>query len=293
MLVSVILPVRNEARHLPEQLQALSLQSYGDAWQLVVADDGSTDDSLHLIESAARQHGWDLTVLDGPQAGPGPARNAAVARSDGDLLCLCDADDVVSQEWLAALVEASKSADLVVGALDRTTLNDRASVLSRGGAGSTDRTPTFASSCNMAIWRRAFDQLEGFDARYRQGEDVDLSWRAIDAGLRLAHAPDAVVAYRYRSDLRRSFRQAIRMGFASEQLHRAHPTRTGRLSAVEAVSKVGWLALRAPYVALPSRRLLWFVQLGGLAGRIAFHLRRPESQASGSAAPPSAGWVAP
>lgn len=105
--VSVIVPVYNKAPYLERCLRSIYDQSFED-FELVVVDDGSTDDSLQVVR---RQADARLRVIEQPNRGPGAARNTGMAAARGSLCAFLDADD----EWLPHYLEES------VAFLDRHT----------------------------------------------------------------------------------------------------------------------------------------------------------------------------
>jgi glycosyltransferase involved in cell wall biosynthesis len=224
-LVSVVIPCRNASGTLPQQLDALASQTYDGPWEVVLVDNGSTDGSARLaLERAAELPA--LRVITTGDKGVSRVRNAGVRGCGGDLLALCDADDVVVPEWLAALVREAAEADLVGGSLDDTALNSPQSVSWRGlrpqGALLTrlDHLP-YAPGGNCAVWRDVFDSLDGWDPSFVGGsDDVDFSWRALARGYRLAYAPDAVIHYRYRGTVKELGRQYFRYGYSEAQLQK-------------------------------------------------------------------------
>lgn len=233
-LVSVVLPVRDGAATLPQQLAALAGQTYGGDWELVVVDNGSRDRTATLLD------GWDdrlpLRRVDtSRRPGISIARNAGMRAASGDLLVFCDADDVVEPGWLDAMVRAAATGELVGGQLDPVPLNAPTLRAARpapqpadGLARAHGHLP-YATGASLAIWAPVARSLGGFDEGFRTcGDDVDLSWRAQAAGHRLVHAPDAVTHYRYRTSWAATMLQALRYGIADTHLfhrHRAHLAR--------------------------------------------------------------------
>src|SRR6202035_2076299 len=108
---------------LEEQLRALAHQQCDEPWEVVVADNGSTDESRVVAQEwANRAH--MIRLIDGSKVrGPGAARNAGVRAAQGELLAFCDADDVVHPGWLTAHVLALAEADLSAGVFDAWSLN--------------------------------------------------------------------------------------------------------------------------------------------------------------------------
>ena len=82
-LVSVIMPVRNGSESLARQLEALRGQTYGGPWELIVADNGSVDDTPSVAEEfAGRVPGLRVVDASG-RPGIGAARNAGAAAARG------------------------------------------------------------------------------------------------------------------------------------------------------------------------------------------------------------------
>jgi glycosyltransferase involved in cell wall biosynthesis len=88
-LVSVVIPVYNGAGHLAETLAAVRAQSHP-AVEIIVVDDGSTDDSLDVVLRAAPQ----AQILRQPNAGVSAARNRGLAAARGEYICFLDQDDI-------------------------------------------------------------------------------------------------------------------------------------------------------------------------------------------------------
>src|SRR4051794_20497634 len=121
-LVSVIVPVRNGAAVLGQQLAALERQGYRGRWEVVVADNGSSDGTAAVVAEWTGRLPMRRVAAD-RRRGINVARNVGVNAANGDLLAFCDADDQVAPGWLEALVETARGADLVGGRLDEETLN--------------------------------------------------------------------------------------------------------------------------------------------------------------------------
>lgn len=223
-MVSVILPVRNGAELLGEQLFALTRQTYRGDWELVVVDNGSTDGSPDVAR------GWEkglpvLRIIDASgQPGAAHARNVGAEHARGDVLAFCDADDVVSEQWLAAIVAALGDSDMVAGAIDTSRLNDaltrRWRPFAVGAVPVSHGWLPYALSANVGFRREVFKELGGFREDYRVGEDVEISWRAQLRGHRFTYAPDAVVHYRFRTGLRSMLTQFVGYGTIGPQLYR-------------------------------------------------------------------------
>jgi glycosyltransferase involved in cell wall biosynthesis len=276
--VSVVVPVRNAEAWFPAQLEALARQRYRGSWDVLVADNGSTDDTVALARSWADR--LPLRVVDA-SARPGinAARNIASGEAVGDLLAFCDGDDLVGEGWLAALVDAAQWYDLVGGRLDEESLNP-------SGAPFRPRMPPgalpvaldflpFAVGANLAIWADVLEDLGGFDERFLLGnDDVELSFRAQVHGRRLGYAADAVVSYRHREGYRDLFRQFRTYG-RSEPLLFADYARWGmpRPGLGQVARRWARILLEAPLAVLPRERAGWLVLVGFSLGRLTGAIR--------------------
>jgi glycosyltransferase involved in cell wall biosynthesis len=263
--VSVIIPCRNAANFLPRQLTALGHQEWDGSWEIVVVDDGSTDDSA----AVARDIGTRLpvpcrTVRTGSGGGSAAiARNTGVEVARGDRLAFVDADDEVACGWLAAIADALACHGLVAGSLEWDRLNSREMRATRSGdqdaidIGEDHPVRPWGAGANMGVRRDVFARIGGFDPALVTLEDVDYFWRAQEAGELVWRAQGAVVHKRLRPTLRSECRKAWREGDGESLLYRRHQVPIPRSFGV--ARSVVWLTtgwLR-PLAGEPWRRVMW------------------------------------
>lgn len=273
-LVTVIIPVRNGASTLPEELAALAKQSFDGPWEVVVADNGSTDDTLTICSDWASRLP-DFRVVDASdRPGSSHARNVGAAAANGELLAFCDADDVVDEQWLAALVEAAREHDLIGGVQDEARLNDATVRRSRGARTRTALVRPlgylpFAPTSNLAVWADVYRTVGGLDIDYPQAHDVEFSWRAQVGGFNLGHAPDAIVHYRYRSTVKGVAKQAYLTGYDAVQLYRDYRSRGAtRPGWRETLRRWAASLARIPMLVVPEQRIASVRLLSNNAGRL-------------------------
>jgi len=259
--ISVIVPTYNAARTLAAQLDAVLAQQLAPGpptdWEVVVADNRSTDATIAIVGEYARRHPRLRLVHADAQQGPSHARNIAAVEARGSFLVCCDADDIVAPGWLAAMDRARRDHRFVAGALELDRLNERWVVDGRGR--SLERRlmdfagVPFAHGCNLAIERTLLLE-HPFDETMRAGEEVDLALRLHALGIGCAFAPDAVVHYRYRTSARATMRQAYAAGLVGPQLR----TRAGlHVPAPRHARRAAWLVRAAPRLAGRSARIRW------------------------------------
>lgn len=213
--VTVVIAAFNALPEIDTQLAALAEQTYSGAMEVVVSDNGGSAELRRHLENHPTKGRLDLRWVDSSD-GRGTAHARSVGGRSGkyDFIAYTDQDDRVHPGWLEAMTLTASSYDLVGGRLDQDSLND-ADVTKWRDVSSVDALPVFAdflpfaSGCNFGLWRRVFDDIDGWDAAFVPGEDIDICWRAQLKGYTLGYSSDAVVAYRFRTGIRDTWRQAI------------------------------------------------------------------------------------
>jgi GT2 family glycosyltransferase len=194
--VSVVVATRDRSARLARLIGSLRAQTLeSDAFEVVVVDDGSRDETKQLLGGGFEPGGPALTVITrSVGGGPSAARNDGWHAARAPLIAFVDDDCVADAGWLAALLAAASSAPGAI--VQGRTLPDPAA---RVGPFSrslwVERQGPYYQACNIAYPRELLDRLGGFDADAFPyvGEDTDLAWRAFAAGAQACWAPDALV----------------------------------------------------------------------------------------------------
>ena len=126
-LVSVIIGNYNYGRFISEAIESALNQTYKN-FELIVVDDGSTDNSREIIES----YGDKLTAIFQENGGQGRAFNAGFAVSKGEIICFLDSDDIYYQDRLEKVVTAfNKNPNWLQISHGRTTIDAEGRVVGR------------------------------------------------------------------------------------------------------------------------------------------------------------------
>jgi cellulose synthase/poly-beta-1,6-N-acetylglucosamine synthase-like glycosyltransferase len=234
--VDVVIPARNEARFLGQCLTALAAQDYPlDRVTVYVVDNGSTDDTAS-IASGFEHPKLRVRLIHHERRGAGAARNAAIRTGDSALLGLLDAHCLVEPGWLPALVARFREPEIggcQARIVSRATDSRVARYLERSGEQSNERIldDTVRGKRNLYPWmlsgnsmyrRTAVETAGGFDEQLRACEDVDLGWRVVLRGYRLAYEHDAVAVHYDTNSWWRFIRKGLVYGAGAAELTRRY-----------------------------------------------------------------------
>lgn len=221
----------------------LSVNSSDDAVvQSVMAVVAAVDDQrVRIVDSSAHR-------------GAAHARNVGAAATASELIAFCDADDLVHEGWLKALVEGLADFDAVSGKTIDVFPHERmAAWYPPATPGDLNRFlgKPYLLTGNLAVRRAAFQAVGGFDETLTRCEDIAISWALTGAGYSIGYADGAVIDYRHRAGVAPMLRQYYLYGRGMSEVLRTFgaPDDGGRSSA-------GGLRLLAPNGQRAPRRTL-------------------------------------
>lgn len=106
-MISIIIPVYNQAEHLARCLNSIKNQTYNN-YEIIVVNDGSTDNLNSVVEKYKKIFGFKLSYLEQENQGAPAARNYGARLAKGEFLLFCDADMAIEPEMLEAMLTALK-----------------------------------------------------------------------------------------------------------------------------------------------------------------------------------------
>jgi len=189
LMISVVIPVRNEAGNITALLEDLDRQSLDKSlFEVWVADDNSTDETKAIVKDFAARSDLNLRVLelsDDRAASPKKrAINAAVQRAGGLLIVTTDGDCRVGEEWLSVIASFYRAtgAKCISGPVtftDEETLTDYlqtvefSSLVGSGACAIAAKRPTMCNGANFAYEKAVFFEVGGFEGvdRIASGDD--------------------------------------------------------------------------------------------------------------------------
>ncbi|MBQ6918099.1 MAG: glycosyltransferase [Prevotella sp.] len=232
MKFSIIIPVFNRPDEVDELLASLCQQTVKD-FAVLIIEDGSIKPCKDVCDKYASI--LDLHYYAKENSGPGQSRNYGAERANGEYVIILDSDVVLPASYLQAVEDELKQNPCeAFGGPDAThpsfTPIQKAISYSmtsffttggiRGGKAKLDKF--YPRSFNMGIRRDVYLQLGGF-TKMRFGEDIDFSYRIVEAGYMPRLFPEAWVWHKRRTDFRKFFRQVYNSGIARINLEKRHP----------------------------------------------------------------------
>ena len=225
---SVVIPTYNAVDTIGRQLSALASQEDADPFEIIVADNGSTDGLARLIEEWSTRLPWLRHIDASAQRGVSAARNAGIEVARTDRLLICDADDEVSSRWVAAMCHGLAVHPLVSGPVETERLSGRSAAwvpipARTSSLFETWGGRTYGIGCNLGLRREVWKAVGGFDPSFPAGgEEIDFAWRARDLGFEFGYVEGALLHYRIRADLRGVLRQQYNSGRGVTTLYARH-----------------------------------------------------------------------
>lgn len=233
--VSIVVCSYNGGKTLKGALESLDQLSYPN-YEIILVDDGSTDNSQQLVQEfetdrAQRANKPDFKNMVQPNLGLSAARNNGMHAATGEIIAYTDSDCIADREWIYYLVNTLLQGDFaaVGGPNISPPAHDwiQACVAAAPGSPShvliSDTVAEHVPGCNMAYWKWALLEIDGFDIEYRKaGDDVDVCWRLIQRGYQIGFSPSAVVWHHRRFTVKAYFKQQSGYGEAEALLRFKH-----------------------------------------------------------------------
>jgi GT2 family glycosyltransferase len=210
--VSVVVSTHQRAHLLAALVDALEAQTLEPSeFEVVITDDGSSDDTVLVLEDLQRRSPLTLKVLRNDRnRGAAAGRNLAWRAARAPVVAFTDDDCRPQPKWLEAGLAAMEHARVVVG---RTTPPPGQGKMASGPFARAlwVSEPKYYETCNVFYRRSDLEANGGFEERFRAGEDTDLALRVVPAGDEVAFVEDALVYHDVRpSDFFAALRESLR-----------------------------------------------------------------------------------
>ncbi|UCF49685.1 MAG: glycosyltransferase [Thermoplasmatales archaeon] len=216
MLITIIVPVKNEENNIIQALDKLVIQEQ--PIEIIVIDAESTDNTQQFVQKYEKKYPFIKLFIKGGKRGV--SMNYAIEQSKGQAIAFIGADDQAQYDWIHNVRNAlKKNHDIIIGQckikgkkkfkLDRVKIFYKDFDISAPGTNTTYK-------------KEILQKIGGFDLRFVTAEDIDLNLRAVDANYKLFYEKKAIV-YRYlRKNSFDLMKQSFWNGYGRKQLAMKH-----------------------------------------------------------------------
>ncbi len=179
-MISVIIPALNEQEHISSCLESLAQQDYRGRLEVIVVDNGSTDDTVAIAQSLGAK------VAKQPKRGIAWARQRGFEVAVGDIIASTDADTILPHDWLWQIERLLRQNPRAVAVAGHFLLFDGPAVVRMAVRLSLSLMPFILkyiprlwnfSGVNLAVRADAYSAVGGFNTDLEFGEDIDLCRR--------------------------------------------------------------------------------------------------------------------
>ena len=227
-LVSVIVPTFNRKSLLEECVESLMVQDYPD-YEVIVVDDGSTDGTGELLINLSRKYSV-LSSFSQKNGGSYAARNLGIKKSNGGIICFTDDDCRVDPDWINNLIKHFDDDEIggvggkIIPSAPTTYIEEYSQ---RNIPLNYPKKIEYIATCNAAYRKDLLDIVGGFDINFRSGGDRDMSTQILMTCHKIVYEPDAIIHYRYRSNLHDFLKQWYLYGKGTAILNKKYPLSYG------------------------------------------------------------------
>jgi cellulose synthase/poly-beta-1,6-N-acetylglucosamine synthase-like glycosyltransferase len=224
--VTFVVPVFNAGDRLCDTLRSIRAQDADLPAQIVVVDDGSTDEGI----SRALRHlrGLSIEVVQGPGKGAAAALNTALAVARFPFVAQVDQDVVLERQWLRLLL-ARFDNPRVAAVQGQYVADPQSPVIARVMArdleqrySSLESETDHVCTGNVVYRTASLREVGGFDEALGYGYDNDMSYRLAEAGYRLKYCAEAISTHRWRPGCVGYLRQQYGFGYGRLDLVAKH-----------------------------------------------------------------------
>jgi len=255
--ISVIVPVYNDPIGLKDTLESLVEQDFpADLFEIIVADNGSNDDTLFIINRFIRKYPEIVRMVQEKKIRSSyAARNKGITEAKSSLICFIDSDMTVTNDWLFKINKIFDNHNVVyIGCKVDVTLTKRtlSGLYNKMVAFPVEfyiSELNFAPTCCLTVRKDIFSRVGLFDPNLISGGDHEFGNRVYEAGYKMCYEPDIVMQHPARFTLRKLLKKSFRIGRGSKQMSFFYPDRY----------KMGITKIFNPRYFFPIKALLKFV----------------------------------
>jgi len=222
-MISIIVPSHNSEKTIQKNLESLLKQDYKGRYEIIVVD-SSKDKTPDIVSK------FPVKLIKQKPKGPAAARNLGVKKAKGNIVVFIDSDCIAPKNWLRNLLKPFSNKNVVAVAGTYKTKNKESLIARFTGYEIEQRHERmrmfkyidFVATYNCAYRKRIFIKLGGFNKKFTQAEDADLSFRIVKRGYKIRYQPSAYVYHYHPSTLTKYLKQKFWRGYWKVFLYLRH-----------------------------------------------------------------------
>jgi len=222
-MISIIIPSHNSEKTIQENVRSLLKQNYKGQYEIIVVD-SSKDKTPDIVSQ------FPVKLLKQKPRGPAAARNLGMKKSKGDTVVFIDSDCIAPRNWLKNLLKPLSNNNVIAVAGTYKTKNKESLIARLVGYEIEQRHEKmknlkyidFVASYNCAYRKTIFTKLGGFNEKFTQAEDADLSFRVTKKNYKIKFQPSAYVYHYHPDTLIKYLKQKFWRGYWKVFLYSKH-----------------------------------------------------------------------
>lgn len=214
--ISVILTTKNEEDNIAELLESLNNQQ--EPYEVIVVDSESKDRTPDIVKEYEKKNkNIKLIKYPGTRA---ESMNHGIEQATGDAIAFIGGDDIADKDWIKEIRNGIKKADIVVGKLiskgeDKVRNIENVKFYHRGENVSYPGT-------NTTYKKEVLEKIGGFDPWFSSAEDLEINYRAVNAGYKIKKNDKAKIYYRPKGSALGFLKQSFWYGYGRKLLGLKH-----------------------------------------------------------------------
>jgi len=218
--VSIVVAAYNERGNLEDLIPSFMKYGIPEKAEIIVVDSGNDGTSEYFVDKPFIKY-----IRSEKRLFPGEARNLGIKNATGDGIAFLDADTIVLEGWFEELMKSAQQHDIVAGA--SPSLPGQKQRLPRVSIMIDGQDITWPT-CNIFYKKKVLDAAGIFQVGMPSGEDIEINYRCVKAGFKIAYNPQMKVYHKHRSTWRGFIKQSYRDGYVRAQLESLIPETRGK-----------------------------------------------------------------
>jgi glycosyltransferase involved in cell wall biosynthesis len=216
MKISVVLTTKNEEKNIADLLDSLKNQE--EPYEVLVVDSDSTDKTQEIVKKYSKKYkNIKLLVHPGTRS---ESMNYGIKKSTGDAVAFIGGDDIADNNWIKEIRTGIKDADIIVGSLISPE-EERVKNIKNVKLYHKDINISHPGT-NTTYRKEVLDKIGYFDSWFSSAEDLEINYRAVDAGYKIKNHKKAKVYYRARKSALSFLKQAFWYGYGRKLIGLKH-----------------------------------------------------------------------